>query len=163
MILRFISGIWTTLAVQWLQVQKHRWVHDGNEIFDNNNTPPQRKANLKLWCGQSKQESETVISWRWLFLVSQAVVSYLWWEWKLVSECWRFLRFNIHISETSVWVAIMSFASLSRLKTSVWCPGIGRFSTSWPPPTPVGKQLCGTWGRTSPSSRSVTTATGLVD
>lgn len=85
MILRFISGIWTTLAVQWLQVQKHRWVHDGNEIFGDNNTPPQGKANLKLWLGQSKQETESVISWRWLFLVSQAVVSYLWWEWKRVS------------------------------------------------------------------------------
>lgn len=85
MILRFISGIWTTLAVQWLQVQKHRWVHDGHEIFDDN-TPPQRKANLKLWCWQSKQEIETVIFWRKkLSLVSQAVVSYLWWEWTLVS------------------------------------------------------------------------------
>lgn len=50
----------------------------------------------------------------------------------------------------------------SLLKTLVLCPGTGRFSTSWPLPTPVGKQLYGTWGRMSPSSRSVTTATGLV-
>ena len=53
-------------------------------------------------------------------------------------------------------------SSFSLQKTLALFPGTGRFSTSWPPSTPVGKQLCGTWGRTSPSLRSATTATGSV-
>lgn len=55
-----------------------------------------------------------------------------------------------------------TLCSFSLLKTLALFPGTGKFSTSWPLSILVGKQLYGTWGRTSPLSRSATTATGLV-
>lgn len=51
----------------------------------------------------------------------------------------------------------------SRMKTSVWCPGIGRCSISCPPLTPAARLWSGTSGRMSPSSKSVTTATEWVE